>query len=221
MRNEAHNNGQEGFTLLELLLAMVLSVIVITAMSAVFRSVIDSSIAVDSEVLVNQEGRVLLSILQKDLSSLVVSNSTKTDSDDSTMNFSMSTGEISAGDTFLTFTTTNDLYAQNATASPLNHVEYKLEEEDEGLFSLVRSNREFAHLEGDWEPRELKISEKLKSVEIEVEEAGSGMTVGNEEILQAKSIEIVFSLLDVENVREYRLFVPVNPAIVELTEKSD
>ncbi|GEM_PF-3864341 len=178
MRNEAHNNGQEGFTLLELLLAMVLSVVVITAMSVVFRSVIDSSIAVDSEVRVNQEGRGLLSILQKDLSSLVVSNSTKTDSDDSTMKFSMSTGEISAGDTFLIFTTTNDLYAQNATASPLNHVEYRFEEENSDLFSLVRSNREFAHMEGNWEPRELKISEKLKSMKIEVEGAGSGLTIG-------------------------------------------
>ncbi len=220
MENRIEDKGQKGFTLLELLLAMVLSVIVITAMSAVFRSVVDSSVAVDSEVRMNQEGRVLLSIMQKDLSSLVVTNSTKKNQDESAMKFSISTGTVSAGDTFMSFTSTHDLYTSNSTACPLNLVEYRLKEEDGDYFSLIRSSRKFAHLSGNWETRELKISEKLKSMEIEVEGAGTGLTVTDQEILKAEFIQVVFSLQDAENIREYRLFVLVKPAFIELNEKS-
>ncbi|WP_027179368.1 PulJ/GspJ family protein [Maridesulfovibrio bastinii] len=214
MKDSATNNAQGGFTLLEILLAMVLSVIVITAMSGIFRSAVDSSIAVNSEVRMNQEGRVLISIMQKDLSSVALSDSKKIKSDDSRLYFRMSVGEISTEDYFMTFATTNDVYSKNSDTYPINWVRYKLEKEENDLYSFYRINRQFAYLSGQWQVQSLKLADNIESFETKTSDEFSNLTVENNQLRSLKTIEISFSILENGRTKDYSLIVPVKPCIL-------
>lgn len=213
-------NSQQGFTLLELLLAMVLSVIVITAMSAVFKSVVDSSAAIDSEVSLNQEGRVLLSIFQKDLSSVVLNNSTAESPDSLRLQFRASTGIIPTGDAFMSFPSSNELYALNPTGCPLNYITYSIEDTDNGLYSLVRTSRKFAHLSGSWKTERIRLSKRLTDIRLEFNPPVGSFTVGTKEFLRAKSLKIEFTLKEKEKERHYMTFLALHPAIFSISPKT-
>lgn len=220
MMNGNHVESQAGFTLMELLLAMVLSVIVITAMSAVFRSVVDSSVAVDAEMKLNQEGRVLVGIMQKDLSSMVISNSTSRSSkDDEAVDFNMSAGIISFGDTFMTFTTTNDLYSHKESLYPLNLVSYTLSESEGGCASLIRSSRKYSQLTGDWEENSLKLTDRIAAMRVELTGVDAGLTIDKKELLEAETVTVSFSLRAGDSVREFSMILPARPAVLAGSEK--
>ena len=144
------SNGQAGFTLFELLIAMTLMATIITTLFALFGNVIDASQHARKRMAYDQAGRTILSIVEDDFRYMLPDMKTSGLKFDATMD----------SDTFdeqdlLGFASTSSLaFHTHEHTRSLQYVTYSLKEQDNDLFTLLRTERPTPTVAGDF--KELK-----------------------------------------------------------------
>lgn len=155
--------GSGGFTLLELLVAMALAAAVLTSLFAMFRTVIDTAAGAKAVMGEDRAARTLMRILEDDLGSAAVSGR---DEDE----FTARPAEVNlAGTPFLVFSTTSTLaFTEDWPVFGVQRVEYVLRRGREGkTVRLVRRERPYAGVEGDFDWREYPLGESLAAFRAE------------------------------------------------------
>jgi len=155
------SEGRAGFTLLEVLVAVALSSVAMMALFSMFNAVTD----VSSGIIKHEENaygeRALEAILFDDLRSVYADGGIEFAFDGGSTNFLDSDGVL------LGFCTSASLNSVGDTPSfSLQRVEYLFEEEDEEA-RLVRRERSYSGVMGDWDWVEVVVLEGIRSMEVE------------------------------------------------------
>lgn len=143
-------NRQAGFTLFELLIAMTLMATIITTLFALFSNVIDASQHARKRMAYDQAGRTILSIVEDDFRYMLPDIKTN----ELKFNTNLDSRAFDEQD-LLAFASTSSLaFRTHEHVRSLQYVTYSLREQDNGLFTLLRTERPNPTVKGDF--KELK-----------------------------------------------------------------
>ncbi|MEZ6854280.1 type II secretion system protein GspJ [Halodesulfovibrio aestuarii] len=140
------SDRQAGFTLLELLIAMALMATIITTLFALFSNVLDASQHARKRMVYDQAGRTVLSIVEDDLRYMLPDMKTDGLQFDATLE-----SEGFAERNLLGFATTSSLaFHANDHVRTLQYVTYILKEQDNDLYTLIRTEHSNPTVTGDF-----------------------------------------------------------------------
>ena len=153
---------QQGFTLLELLVAMTLMATVITALFGLFTNVIDASQHMRAKIEGGQVGRTIASIVEDDLRFLHTALGGKQ------FRFRAKPLSTAFDDTaFLAFTTSSSLdYRVVSRQADLQNVEYVLRRNDTKTQSFIRREKRHATVSGEFDWIEFELIENVQSLQL-------------------------------------------------------
>lgn len=151
------SDGQAGFTLFELLIAMTLMATIITTLFALFSNVIDASLHARKHMAYDQAGRTVLSILEDDFRYMLPDMKTSELQFDATLE-----SETFDEQDLLGFATTSSLaFRTYDHTRTLQYVTYSLKEQDNKLFTLIRTERPNPTVKGDFKKLKYPLIENL------------------------------------------------------------
>lgn len=154
---------QDGFTLLELLIAMMLMAVIITALFALFSNVIDASQHARKRMKTDKSGRAILNILEDDLRYMLPDIKT------TGLKFKANTSSsISDEQKLLSFATTSTLkFETKENDITLQYVTYSIQEQDNRTFKLIRIERPFPSVVGDFSELRYELAENVLECQFE------------------------------------------------------
>lgn len=75
-------------------------------------------------------------------------------------------------------------------------------------------------MNGDWESRDLELSDQVQGMRLEFSNVGQGLTVGTKDFLTAKTLTMDIALKEGDSVRHYQTTIPFRPAFVNIPKSS-
>ena len=146
MQKPASSQSSQGFTLIELLIAMMLMATIVTALFAIFTSVIDASTHARKEMGSDRAGRAVLNLLEDDFRHMKPDTTTAGLKFDANIEASSFDEEVLVG-----FATTSSL-AFDAEKDPFSvqYVKYSLVKQKDGSKTLFRIEEQHPTLTGDF-----------------------------------------------------------------------
>ncbi len=183
-----------GFTLLELLIAISISAVMAMGLYGLYDAVLDISDFARKKLAVDMSDRIVYGILTNDLANVVVDPEGGQD-----FAFQARSAHSSMGEPFLEFATTAslDLSAESTAVGGIQHVQYFFRAGPGDAKLLVRKERPYCGLTGDWKAREYVIAEEVREVQVEYADPAFGGFVS--ELDEGKPQGVLFSfLLEVE-----------------------
>jgi len=175
-RQNASNSSKAGFTLLELLIAMMLTGVIAMVLFSTYRMVLENGQHLQRIVGERETGRMVKAVIDNDLTSMLLS------SDDDAMplpkqapielsaNYYEQTGleaiEERDDEVILSFATTHSLVNTRDTTTPAPVcIEYVLKDSRHGK-NLVRRERAYCGIEANFPWTDILMLQGLKSVEV-------------------------------------------------------
>lgn len=202
------SDRQAGFTLFELLIAMTLMATIITTLFALFSNVIDASQHARKRMAYDQAGRTILSIVEDDLRYMLPDMKTSELKFDATMD----------SDTFdeqdlLGFASTSSLaFRTHDHVRTLQYITYSLKEQDNDLFTLIRTERPNPTVKGDFEELKYPLLENISECVFEYyngEYNEFQKDWGVEKTLLPTAIRMTFTLGTKDQPYQYQLVIPL------------
>lgn len=202
------SDRQAGFTLFELLIAMTLMATIITTLFALFSNVIDASQHARKRMAYDQAGRTILSIVEDDLRYMLPDMKTSELKFDATMD----------SDTFdeqdlLGFASTSSLaFRTHEHVRTLQYITYSLKEQDNDLFTLIRTERPNPTVKGDFKELKYPLLEDISECIFEYyngEYNEFQKDWGVEKTLLPTAIRMTFTLGTKDEPYQYQLVIPL------------
>lgn len=202
------SDRQAGFTLFELLIAMTLMATIITTLFALFSNVIDASQHARKRMAYDQAGRTILSIVEDDLRYMLPDMKTSELKFDATLD----------SDTFdeqdlLGFASTSSLaFRTHEHVRSLQYVTYSLKEQDNDLFTLIRTERPNPTVKGDFKELKYPLLEDISECIFEYyngEYNEFQKDWGVEKTLLPTAIRMTFTLGTKDEPYQYQLVIPL------------
>ena len=202
------SDRQAGFTLFELLIAMTLMATIITTLFALFSNVIDASQHARKRMAYDQAGRTILSIVEDDLRYMLPDMKTSELKFDATMD----------SDTFdeqdlLGFASTSSLaFRTHDHVRTLQYITYSLKEQDNDLFTLIRTERPNPTVKGDFKELKYPLLENISECVFEYyngEYNEFQKDWGVEKTLLPTAIRMTFTLGTKDQPYQYQLVIPL------------
>lgn len=206
--------SKQGFTLIEVLLAVSISAIIMVAVFSMFDATASVAESVKEREETVYEARGLQLILSDDLGSLYSGSH-------SDFKFSGKSGTFLGIDgRLMEFCTASSLDPFNGPRFSLQMVSYFVEDIDEGL-ALYREERPYAGLNGEWEPVKVALIRGIKEIEVEYRDPFDGLYVTEWDGTDGHYPTVVrISYLDKDGT-ENRFDIPVSTFTTEKLEKNN
>ena len=174
-KKDIAKSNKAGFTLLELLIAMMLTSVIGVVLFSTYRMVLENGQSLQRIVGERETARMVKAVIDHDMTSMLLS------SDDRTMplptqnfielspEYYVQTGETipeEVGEIILSFATTHSLTSNVDTRTPAPVcIEYVLTDSRRGK-NLVRRERQYCGIEGSFPWTEILMLQNLESVEV-------------------------------------------------------
>lgn len=201
-------DSQKGFTLLELLIAMMLMAVIITALFALFSNVIDASQHARKRMQTDKSGRAVLNILEDDLRYMLPDIKT------TGLKFVANTqSSMFDEQKLLSFSTTSSLkFQKHENDLSLQYVTYSLQEQDDDTFKLIRTERPFPTVIGDFSELRYELVENVLECQFEYYNSEYNefqSEWGVEKTNTPKAVRVRMTLGTPESSYEYVLTIPL------------
>lgn len=204
----AFEAGQKGFTLLELVIAIMLMAVILTALFALFSNVIDASLHARKMIATDQHGRAVLTILEDDLRYMLPD--IRTDG----LSFNAGTqSDIAREQKLLSFATTSSLRFQtHENDLSVQYVTYSLKEENDNTVKLIRTERPHPSIQGNFSELRYELIENVLACRFEYFNSDYNEFQpewGIEKTTIPKAVRVRITLGSTDNPREYILTIPL------------
>ena len=201
-------NRQAGFTLFELLIAMTLMATIITTLFALFSNVIDASQHARKRMAYDQAGRTILSIVEDDFRYMLPDIKTSELKFNATLDSSAFDEQVLLG-----FASTSSLaFRTHDHVLSLQYVTYSLREQDNGLFTLIRTERPNPTVKGDFKELKYPLLEDVSKCIFEYYNSEYNefqKNWGVEKIQLPTAIRLTLTLGTKDEPSQYQLVIPL------------
>lgn len=155
-------HSQAGFTLLEVLIAVMLMAIIMTTLFAVFTHVLDAAQHARTRMKSDRIGRTILTIIAEDIRyiqpQLVSDRLRFSISLSSDLNF------LPEEKSVLSFPTTSTLkFTEHTPSCSLQYVTYSLVKNTSGAYSLFRTEQPFPSIHGTFTPLRYELTDTIRT----------------------------------------------------------
>ncbi|MCT4535748.1 prepilin-type N-terminal cleavage/methylation domain-containing protein [Halodesulfovibrio sp.] len=205
------HNAQAGFTLLEILIAMMLMATIITALFGLFTNVIDASQHARNRMDIDKIGRAVLSVVEEDFRYM------SADAANSALKFDTT---IDADETYapeeeavMGFPTTSSLKLKKVENEfSLQYVTYTLLKDDDDRYTLYRIEKPYPTISDDFTELKYEIVSDMLNCKFfyyDKEYNEFKEEWGVERTSPPAAIKFEFSLGEKDNPHEYSLVIPL------------